>query len=57
MKRVMGEDSILSSMLRKEEKQNLGDSFFKLMNNAFYGKTIENVYDREDVEIVNDDKR
>ena len=24
------------------------------MNNAFYGKTIENVYNRQDVELVND---
>ena len=23
------------------------------MNNAFYGKTIENVYNRQDVELVN----
>ena len=31
-----------------------GDVFFKLINNAFYGKTIENVYNRQDVELVND---
>ena len=24
------------------------------MNNAFYGKTIENVYNRQDVELVNE---
>ena len=24
------------------------------MNNAFYGKTTENLYNRQDVEIVND---
>ena len=23
------------------------------MNNAFYGKTVENVYNRQDVELVN----
>ena len=42
---------------RKEAKakgDKFGDVFFKLMNNAFYGKTIENVYNRQDVELVND---
>ena len=42
---------------RKEAKAK-GDKFeyvfFKLMNNAFYGKTIENVYNRQDIELVND---
>ena len=28
--------------------------YFKLMNNALNGKTIENVYNRQDVELVND---
>ena len=27
------------------------------MNNAFYGKTIENVYNRQDVELVNEVER
>ena len=42
---------------RKEAKakgDKFGDVFNKLMNNAFYGKTIENVYNRQDVELVND---
>ena len=42
---------------RKEAKamgDKFGDVFFKLMNNAFYGKTIKNVYNRQDVEFVND---
>ena len=41
---------------RKEAKakgDKFGDVFFKLMNNAFYGKTIENVYNRQDIELVN----
>ena len=46
--------------IRKEAKakgDNFGDVFFKLMNNAFNGKTIENVYNRQDVELVNDADR
>ena len=42
---------------RKEAKakgDKFGDVFFKLMNNAFYGKTKENVYYRQDVELVNE---
>ena len=42
---------------RKEAKamgDKFGDVFFKLMNKAFYGKTTENVYNRQDVELVND---
>ena len=42
---------------RKEAKakgDKFGDVFFKLMNNSFYGKTIENVYNRQDIELVND---
>ena len=42
---------------RKEAKakgDKFGDVFFKVLNNAFYGKTIENVYNRQDVELVND---
>ena len=42
---------------RKEAKakgDKIGDVFFKLMNSAFYGKTKENVYNRQDVELVND---
>ena len=42
---------------RKEAKakgDKFGEVFFKLMNNALYGKTVENVYNRQDVELVND---
>ena len=42
---------------RKEAKAKVdkfGDVFFKLMNNAFYRKTIENVYNRLDLELVNE---
>ena len=42
---------------RKEAKAKggkFGVLFFKLMNIAFYGKTIENVYNRQDVKLVYD---
>ena len=42
---------------RKEAKakgDKFGDVFFKLMNNAFYGKTIDNVYNIQEVELVNE---
>ena len=38
----------------KAKADKFGDVFFKLMSNAFYGTTIENVYNRHHVEIVND---
>ena len=38
----------------KAMRDKFGDVFFKLMNNAFYGKTIEKVCNRQDVELVND---
>ena len=45
---------------RNEAKANgdkFGDVFFNLMNNAFYGKTIGNVYNRQEVELVNEADR
>ena len=45
---------------REEAKANgdiCGDLFFKLVNKAFYGKTIENVYNGQDVDLVNDEDR
>ena len=38
----------------KSEGDKFGDVFFKLMNNAFYGKKIEIVYNRQDVDLVNE---
>ena len=42
---------------RKEAKARVdkfGDIIVKLMNNAFNGSSIENVYNGQDMEIVND---
>ena len=38
----------------KAEGDKFRDVFFKLMNNAFFGKTIENVYNRQELELVNE---
>ena len=34
-----------------------GDTFFKLMNNAFYGKTLENVRNRKNIIITSDGEK
>ena len=47
----------LNIQKRKEAKakgDKFGDVFLKLMNNAFYGKTVENVYNRQNVELINE---
>ncbi len=41
----------------KAQKDDFGDFFFKLLNNSFYGKTLENVRNRQDIEIVSTDER
>ena len=38
----------------KADKDNFGVVFFNLKNDAFYGKTIEILYNRQDVELYND---
>ena len=43
--------------IKIKNKLKFEKSKFKLMNNAFYRKTVEDVYKRQDVEIVNDVNR